>query len=108
MKTNDFYYNLPEELIAQTPIYPRDMSRLMVLSKTTGVTEHKTFRDIIDMLNKGDCLVLNDTRVLPARIFGTREDTGSVVEFVPANPALNKVRSFSKLCCFCSFSIDRS
>lgn len=82
MKTIDFFYDLPEELIAQTPLYPRDSSRLMTVSKNNGSTEHKVFSDIIDMLNEGDCLVLNDTRVLPARIFGTREDTGSVVEFV--------------------------
>jgi len=82
MKTTDFFYDLPEELIAQTPIYPRDSSRLMTVSKSDGHTEHKVFCDIIDLLNDGDCLVLNDTRVLPARIFGTRDDTGSVVEFV--------------------------
>ena len=82
MKTNDFFYDLPEELIAQTPIYPRDSSRLLTLSKKDGSTQHKVFSDIIDYLNQGDCLVLNDTRVLPARIFGKREDTGSIVEFV--------------------------
>ena len=82
MKTNDFFYDLPEELIAQTPIYPRDSSRLLALSKKDGFTQHKVFSDIIDYLNQGDCLVLNDTRVLPARIFGKREDTGSIVEFV--------------------------
>lgn len=82
MKTSDFYYNLPEELIAQTPIEPRDNSRLLVFHKDNGELEHKHFYDIVDYLNKGDCLVLNDTRVLPARIFGTRVDTGSVVEFV--------------------------
>ena len=82
MKTSDFYYELPEELIAQTPIEPRDTSRLLVLNKDSGELCHKHFYDVIDYLNKGDCLVLNDTRVLPARIFGTRLDTGSVVEFV--------------------------
>ncbi len=82
MKTSDFYYDLPEELIAQTPVYPRDSSRMLTLSKTDGKLEHRNFSDIIDLLNDGDCLVLNDTRVLPARIFGAREDTGTVVEFV--------------------------
>lgn len=82
MKTSDFYYELPEELIAQTPIEPRDSSRLMTLSRTDGRIGHHVFREISDMLNPGDCLVLNDTRVLPARIFGVREDTGTVVEFL--------------------------
>ncbi len=82
MKKQDFYYDLPEELIAQTPIEPRDSSKLMTLSKTTGEIEHKVFSDIVDMIETGDCLILNDTRVLPARIFGSREDTGTVVEFV--------------------------
>ncbi len=82
MKKSDFYYDLPEELIAQTPVYPRDSSRLMVLSKETGEIKHKHFYDLTDYLRKGDCLVLNDTRVLPARIYGTAEDTGAVVEFV--------------------------
>ncbi len=82
MKKSDFYYDLPEELIAQTPIEPRDHSRMLVLSKKDGKTEHKHFYDLFDYLKAGDCLVLNDTRVLPARIFGTRTDTGAVVEFV--------------------------
>lgn len=82
MKTSDFYYDLPSELIAQTPIEPRDQSRLLVFNKDTGDLEHKHFYDVFDYLKAGDCLVLNDTRVLPARIFGTRVDTGSVVEFV--------------------------
>lgn len=82
MKTSDFYYDLPPELIAQTPIEPRDQSRLLVFNKDTGDLEHKHFYDVFDYLKTGDCLVLNDTRVLPARIFGTRVDTGSVVEFV--------------------------
>ena len=82
MKTSDFYYDLPEELIAQTPIEPRDNSRLLVFNKDTGELAHKHFYNVFDYLKAGDCLVLNDTRVLPARIFGTRTDTGSVVEFV--------------------------
>lgn len=82
MKTSDFYYDLPEELIAQTPIEPRNTSRLMVFSKNSGDIEHKKFNDLKSYLKSGDCLVLNDTRVLPARIFGQREDTGAIVEFV--------------------------
>lgn len=82
MKKSDFYYELPEELIAQTPIEPRTSSRLMVLDKTSGKTEHKVFTDLIDYLNPGDCLILNNTRVMPARLYGTAEDTGAVVEFV--------------------------
>ena len=82
MKTSDFYYDLPEELIAQTPVEPRTSSRLLVLDKQSGKTEHKAFNNLPDYLRKGDCLVLNNTRVLPARIFGTRKDTGAVVEFV--------------------------
>lgn len=82
MKTSDFYYDLPEELIAQHPVEPRDSSRLMVLDKITGEIEHKHFYDICDYLNEGDCLILNDTRVLPARIYGIKEGTGAHVEFL--------------------------
>lgn len=82
MKTSDFFYDLPEELIAQTPLEKRDNSRMLVLGKESGEIEHKNFFDVLDYLKKGDCLVLNNTRVLPARIFGVREDTGAVVEFV--------------------------
>lgn len=82
LKKSDFYYDLPKELIAQSPIEPRNASRLMVLSKENGSVEHSVFYKLSDMLSAGDCLVLNDTRVLPARIFGTRTDTGAVVEFV--------------------------
>lgn len=82
MKTSDFFYNLPDSLIAQTPVYPRDSSRMLVLSKNDSSITHKHFYDICDYLREGDCLVLNNTRVLPARIYGTREDTGAVVEFV--------------------------
>ena len=82
MKKRDFYYDLPEGLIAQTPIYPRDSSRMLVLSKNTGTVTHRRFYDLTDYLKPGDCLVLNDTRVLPARIYGTATDTGAVVEFV--------------------------
>ena len=82
MKKSDFYYDLPPELIAQTPVYPRDSSRLLTFSKETGEIAHKKFRDIVDYLKPGDCLVLNNTRVLPARLYGTATDTGAVVEFV--------------------------
>ena len=82
MKTSDFYYDLPEELIAQIPIEPRNASRLMVLNKETGEIEHKIFKDLTNYLNPGDCLILNDTRVIPARIFGVKKETGAVVEFL--------------------------
>ena len=82
MKTSDFFYDLPEELIAQTPVEPRDSSRLMLLNKDNGNVEHKIFRDLIDYLNPGDCLILNNTRVIPARIFGVKKETGAVVEFL--------------------------
>lgn len=82
MKKSDFYYDLPEELIAQTPVFPRDSSRMMCLNKTTGEIKHETFHNLPEFLNAGDCLVLNNTRVLPARLYGTATDTGAVVEFV--------------------------
>ncbi len=82
MKTSDFFYNLPEELIAQHPIEPRDHSRLMCVDKKNGEILHKYFYNIIDELNQGDCLIVNDTRVLPARIFGIKEETGARVEFL--------------------------
>lgn len=81
MKTSDFYFNLPEEQIAQVPLTDRSSSRLMVLDKQTGETKHQHFYDIIDYLNEGDCLVLNDTRVIPARLFGARP-SGGKVEFL--------------------------
>lgn len=80
MRTSDFSYDLPKELIAQVPIKERDMSRLLVLDKKTGKTEHKIFHDILDYLDKGDTLVLNDTQVIPARIFGHREDKQEIIE----------------------------
>ena len=82
MKTSDFYYDLPQELIAQTPLERRDASRLMTLNIEDGSVEHKHFYDIIDYLNPGDCLILNDSRVLPARIYGIKEETGARVEFL--------------------------
>ena len=81
-KTSDFYYELPERLIAQTPIKERDHSRLLVLDKKTGETEHKHFFNLIEYLKAGDCLVINDTKVLPARLFGNRKDTKTVIEIL--------------------------
>ena len=80
MKTEDFDYYLPEELIAQTPLKKRDSSRLLVLDRKTGEVEHKHFSDIIDYLEEGDTLVLNDTKVLPARLIGVKEETEAVIE----------------------------
>lgn len=82
MKVSDFNYNLPEELIAQTPIQKRDESRLMVLDKTNKTIEHKVFKNILDYLKPGDCLVRNNTKVIPARLYGIKEDTGVNVEFL--------------------------
>lgn len=85
MKTSDFYYDLPESLIAQEPLAERDKSRLMVLDKESGEIEHKHFYDIENMINPGDALILNDTRVLPARLYGVKEDTGGAIEFLLLN-----------------------
>lgn len=82
VNVKDFYYDLPEELIAQTPLADRASSRLLVLNKITGKTEHRSFKDIKEYLRKGDCLILNDTRVIPARLFGVKEGTGGPIEFV--------------------------
>ncbi|HBF6022325.1 TPA: tRNA preQ1(34) S-adenosylmethionine ribosyltransferase-isomerase QueA [Clostridioides difficile] len=82
MKTSDFKFDLPQELIAQVPIEDRASSRLMVLDKETGNIEHKVFRDIIEYLNPGDCLVLNNTRVIPARLIGEKLETGGKIEFL--------------------------
>ena len=82
MKTSDFFYDLPKELIAQTPVEPRDHSRLMVLHKESGEVEHRHFYDVIDYLNPGDCLIVNDSRVLPARLYGQKEGTGGHMEFL--------------------------
>ncbi len=80
MQLEDFDYYLPEELIAQVPLEKRDSSRLMVLDKNTGEIEHRHFTDILDYMEEGDTLVLNDTKVLPARLIGTKEDTGAIIE----------------------------
>ena len=82
MNLKDFHFDLPEELIAQTPIEKRDMSRLLVLDKEQGRINHRLFKDITDYLKPGDCLVLNDTRVIPARLLGTKKDTEGSMEFL--------------------------
>lgn len=82
MKTSDFYFDLPEELIAQDPLVDRTSSKLLVLDKTTGKTSHHIFKDIVDMLKEGDCLVLNNTKVIPARLYGVKEDTGAGIEIL--------------------------
>ena len=82
MKTSDFYYDLPEELIAQHPVEPRDASRLLIYDRKTKQVEHKRFYDIVDYLKKGDVLVVNNTKVLPARIYGAKEHTGGRIEFL--------------------------
>ena len=82
MKVSDFNYDLPKELIAQVPIKNRDTSRLMVLDRTTQTIEHKIFKDIIEYLNPGDCLVRNNTKVIPARLYGKKQETGANVEFL--------------------------
>ena len=82
MQTEDFNYNLPEELIAQTPLKDRASSRLLVMDRYTGELEHKHFSDIKDYLHKGDVLVINDTKVIPARLMGVKEDTGAIIELL--------------------------
>lgn len=80
MKKQDFYYELPEELIAQDPLADRSSSRLLVLDRQSGAVSHHTFREIADYLNEGDCLVINDTKVIPARLIGSKEETGAKIE----------------------------
>ena len=80
MNLHDFYYDLPQELIAQDPLSDRSSSRLMVLDKKTGEIQHKIFKDVIDYLNPGDCLVINDTKVIPARLIGEKVGTGAAIE----------------------------
>ena len=96
MKTHDFWYDLPEELIAQTPLQQRDTSRLMMLDRSSGKVQHRHFYDVIEYLQPGDCLVMNDSRVLPARLLG-RRPTGGAVELLLlrdlGNVLLNPVKS---------------
>ncbi len=91
IKTSDFYYDLPDDLIAQHPMEEREMSRLLIIDKETGDLEHKRFKDILDYLNQGDTLVLNDTRVLPARLFGNRVNKEEKVEFLLLNKKANNI-----------------
>ena len=85
LNTSDFYFELPKEQIAQDPLPDRSASRLMVLHRGSGIIEHKKFTDLIQYLKPGDCLVRNNTKVIPARLFGTKEDTGAVIEFLLLN-----------------------
>lgn len=82
MDVKDFYFELPQELIAQDPLEDRSASRLLVLDKETGAITHRGFRDILEYLNPGDCLVINDTKVIPARLFGVKKDTGAKIEIL--------------------------
>lgn len=82
MKTSDFYFDLPQELIAQDPLEDRSSSRLLVLDKHTGAMEHHIFKDIIDYLHPGDCLVINDTKVIPARLYGSKIGTDAKIEIL--------------------------
>ena len=91
MKTSDFFYDLPEELIAQDPLEDRTASRLLVLNRETGAVEHKIFSDVIDYLTEGDCLVINNTRVIPARLIGEKEGTGGKVEVLLLKRRANDV-----------------
>ena len=80
MNVKDFYYDLPQELIAQDPLKDRSASRLLVMNRESGKLEHRVFKDVVDYLRPGDCLVINDTRVIPARLFGVKADTGAKIE----------------------------
>ncbi len=91
MSTDDFDFELPENLIAQTPLERRDASRLLVLDKKTGEISHRHFRDILDYMEAGDTLALNDTKVIPARIIGVKEDTGAVIEILMLNEKASNV-----------------
>lgn len=91
MKKSLFYYDLPKERIAQTPIEPRDASKMLVINRKSGIYEDKHFYDIVDYLESGDCLILNDTKVLPARLYGVKEETGAHVEFLMLNQKENDV-----------------
>ena len=91
MNTNDFDYYLPEELIAQTPLKDRSSSRLLVLDRKTGEITHRHFKDIIDYLDNNDVLVLNDTKVIPARLIGEKKETGAHVEVLLLHPEEDKI-----------------
>ena len=91
MKTSDFYFDLPQELIAQDPLEDRSASRLLVLDKKTGAMEHRHFYNIVDYLQPGDCLVINNTKVIPARLYGERDGTGALIESVLLKRKANDV-----------------
>ena len=88
MKTSDFYYDLPQELIAQDPLEDRSSSRLLHLDKETGAIEHTDFKHILQYLQPGDCLVINDTKVIPARLYGHKKETGAVIEILLLKPEI--------------------
>ena len=96
MEVKDFYYNLPEELIAQDPLEKRDESRFMVIHRDTGEIEHRKFHDIIEYLNPGDCLVINDTKVIPARLLGEKEETGAAIEVLLLKDASERYAELAK------------
>ena len=93
MEVKDFYYDLPEELIAQDPLEKRDESRFMVIHRDSGEIEHRRFHDIIEYLNPGDCLVINDTKVIPARLLGEKEGTGAAIEVLLLKDASDRYAS---------------
>ena len=96
MEVKDFYYDLPEELIAQDPLEKRDESRFMVIHRDTGEIEHRKFHDIIEYLNSGDCLVINDTKVIPARLLGEKEETGAAIEVLLLKDASERYAELAK------------
>ena len=96
MDLHDFYYDLPEELIAQDPLEKRDESRFMVIHRDTGEIEHRKFHDIIEYLNPGDCLVINDTKVIPARLLGEKEETGAAIEVLLLKDASERYAELAK------------
>ena len=96
MEVKDFYYDLPEELIAQDPLEKRDDSRFMVIHRDTGEIEHRRFHDVIEYLNAGDCLVINDTKVIPARLLGEKEETGAAIEVLLLKDASERYSEMSQ------------
>lgn len=96
MDLHDFYYDLPEELIAQDPLEKRSDSRMMVVNRSTGTIDHKHFSDLTDYLKSGDCLVINDTKVIPARLLGTKKDTGAAIEVLLLKDASDRVEALTE------------
>ena len=97
MDLHDFYYDLPEELIAQDPLEKRSDSRMMVVHRDSGEIEHRHFSDLLDYLKCGDCLVINDTKVIPARLLGMKKDTGAAVEVLLLKDASDKVQQSEEI-----------